>query len=92
MVNKEIIEAYRKMDHLGFSKYEMKKIFKKNLSCMDSFFDNYAFLNEALDEVSKIKIEKKDISSKICEFTWEAREKAIAESNFMNPLMPDFYE
>lgn len=92
MVSKGIFEAYRKMNHLGFSKDEAYKVFTKNISCMDALLDNYVFLNEALDEVSKIKIEKKDISSKISEFTWNAREKAIAKSNFMNPLMPDFYE
>ena len=90
MVKKEIFETYRKIHHLGFSKEESYKIFKKNISCIDYFLGNYVFLNQALDEVLKIKIEKKNISSKINEFTWEAREKAVAESNLMNPFISIF--
>ncbi len=88
-MNRDAIGAYRKMKSFGFSKDESYKIFEENISCMDYFIGNYFYLNEALDEVSKIKIHRKNIRSKINELVQEKKSESMFKAMSENPSLFD---
>ena len=77
------------MSKLGLSKKESYKIFRENISCMDYFFGNYLSLNKALDEVSKEKIEKNNLCSRISELTVNIKNNFILEAMQKNPELFD---